>query len=196
MSASMFRFPCLLAFGIVAIAMPGRAQNLAVDVANMREDLRVLSQRVGELTLRVEQLKRENAALRSQTSGAAQTYATVAQLNESVADLNRTIKSVAVATKSDTLQQVSGQIEALAKQTNAAIDSLAKGMSQRAAVSAPNFSGDYPKEGTTYTVQKGDTLSGIASRTGAKLQDIINANKIVDPTRLQAGQVLFIPGGK
>ena len=45
-------------------------------------------------------------------------------------------------------------------------------------------------------MQPGDTLSKIAQKTGAKLSDIINANKIADPTKVQVGQQLFIPGGK
>jgi LysM repeat protein len=58
------------------------------------------------------------------------------------------------------------------------------------------FSDDYSKEGVSYTVQKGDTLALIAKKTGAKQQDIINANKIADPARIAVGQTLFIPGGK
>jgi hypothetical protein len=54
-------------------------------LANMREDMRGLIQRVGELTLRVEQLERENASLRSSASAAEQSFATVSQLNDSVA---------------------------------------------------------------------------------------------------------------
>jgi LysM repeat protein len=58
------------------------------------------------------------------------------------------------------------------------------------------FTEDYPKEGVSYTVQKGDNLALIAKKTGAKQQDIINANKISDPSRIAVGQTLFIPGGK
>ena len=58
------------------------------------------------------------------------------------------------------------------------------------------FAEDYSKEGVSYTVQKGDTLALIAKKTGAKTQDIINANKLSDPSRINAGQTLFIPGGK
>jgi LysM repeat protein len=65
-------------------------------------------------------------------------------------------------------------------------------MAARPAV-ATTFGDDYPKEGIRYTVQKGETLAQIAKKNGAKMQDIINANKIVDPTRIQAGQTLFIP---
>ena len=80
-------------------------------------------------------------------------------------------------------------------QDNAAIDSLAKGMATRNPVQS-TFADDYSKEGVSYTVQKGDTLAVIAKKTGAKAHDIINANKISDPSRINAGQTLFIPGGK
>lgn len=163
-----------------------------MDLVNLREDVRVLTQRVGDLQNRVEQLERENSDLRSQTGTAAQTYATVAQLNDTVAQLNRTIKASAAETKSETLEQVSGQMEKLAKQTNAALADLAKGQATRTAVQT-TFTDDYPKEGVSYTVQKGDTLSAIAKKTGASMHDIINANKIADPTRLMVGQSLFIP---
>ena len=58
------------------------------------------------------------------------------------------------------------------------------------------FGDDFPKEGINYTVQSGDTLAVIARKNNAKLQDIINANKIADPTRVRAGQTLFIPQAK
>ena len=90
---------------------------------------------------------------------------------------------------------MSGQLEKLAKQTNAALEALAKAPAVRPAVST-SFSDDFPKEGSSYTVQKGDTLAVIARKTGAKLQDIVNANKIADPSRIVVGQTLFIPGGK
>ena len=50
--------------------------------------------------------------------------------------------------------------------------------------------------GIVYTVQKGDTLAIIAKKTGAKQQDIVNANKLTDPSRITVGQQLFIPGAK
>jgi LysM repeat protein len=175
------------------------AQNAGVELANMREDVHMLSQRLSDLQLRLEQVEKENRELRSKSANAAQSYATVAQLNEAVADLNRAIKSSAASTKNETLQQVSGQIEKLAHQTNAAIESLAKGVNASRAsspVSPPVFSEDYPKEGITYTVQKGDSIGSIVKKTGASAKDIINANKLADPSKIHAGQALFIPGGK
>ena len=168
------------------------AQTPQVELANLREDLRGLSQRVGELTLRVEQLERDNAALQRKSDAGAQACVTVVQLNEALTTVNLALKNAVASAKAETLQQVAAQMEKLAQQTNAAIDSLAKGMAARPAV-ATTFGDDYPKEGIRYTVQKGETLAQIAKKNGAKMQDIINANKIVDPTRIQAGQTLFIP---
>jgi LysM repeat protein len=183
--------------GLLLTAAVGLSQgtNLQYELANMREDMRGLIQRVGELTLRVEQLERENDALRSSTKSAADSYATVTQLNDAVADLNRIVKAASASSKSEVLSQVNQKLGALAKQTNAAIESLAKGMAQRPAVQT-KFSDDFSQEGTSYTVQKGDTISSIAQKTGARTQDIINANKITDPTKVQVGQTLFIPAVK
>ena len=66
-----------LAFGF-AFSGAALAQNppSALEFANLREDLRGLSQRVGELTLRLEQLERENAELRLRDSAGAKSFAT------------------------------------------------------------------------------------------------------------------------
>jgi hypothetical protein len=47
--------------------------------------------------------------------------------------------------------------------------------------------------GTTYTVQSGDTLYGIARKFGVNLAAITAANNIVDPSLIRPGQVLNIP---
>ena len=175
-----------------ALATVATAQTPQVELANLREDVRGLVQRVGELTLRLEQLERENGDLKRKSGDAVRAYATVEQLNDAVSDLNRTIKAAAAGAKNEALQQVSTQIEKLAKQTNAAIDSLAKSQATRPTVQT-TFAEDYAKEGVSYTVQKGDSLAAIAKKTGAKQHDIINANKIFDPARIVVGQTLFIP---
>jgi len=178
------------------------AQSVSTELANLREDLRGLSQRTNELQLRIEQLERENNDLRGKSAGAAQTYATVSQLNEAVAEMNRATKAAAAGAKNETLQIVSVQMEKLGKQTNAALESLAAVNTNTRAGSVPaaarqtTFSDDFSKEGAHYTVQKGDTLAVIARKTGGKQQDIINANKIADPSHIQVGQSLFIPAGK
>lgn len=179
----------------LAAGLGANSASAQVELANLREDVRGLSQRVGELQLRVEQLERDNAELRNRAAAAEKGFVTLSQLNDAIEDVNRTLRSGDAAVKAGVLQQVGTQMEKLAKQTNAALDSLAKGMATRTPVQT-SFAGDYAKEGISYTVQKGDTVASIAKKTGARAQDIINANKLSDPSRIDAGQSLFIPGGK
>ena len=171
---------------------PANNNNLGGQVAGLREDVRILVERVGQMSLRIEQLERENANLLSATKGLDRTYATVAQLNEAVAELNQLITNG----DSTSRAQAAKAIQELARQTNAAVDSVAKGMAARTAVTAPTFTDDFPKEGIRYTIQKGDTLSSIATRFKSSIKDIQNANRITDPTKIQVGQTLFIPGAE
>jgi LysM repeat protein len=177
-----------VALGITAL---GQTSDRA-ELASLRQDVLLLNQRVGELTMAVEQLTRDNSALQVKTS---QSYITLEQLNKSIADTNRAMQSALADQKKEVLVQVAGQLEKLGRQTNAALDALAKNQATRPVVQT-TFSEDFPKEGINYTVQNGDTLAVIARKNNAKQQDIINANKISDPSRLRAGQTLFIPQGK
>lgn len=171
------------------LAQTGPSQ---VELANMREDLRGLTQRVGELSLRIEQLERENRELRQQVSSAGRGTVTADQLNNAIEDLRRSVRAEIKDSGTQTLQQVGIQMEKLAKQTNAVLDSMSR--TQSAKTGGPGgFSEDYAKEGVSYTVQKGDTIAMIAKKTGARMADIINANKITDPSRIVPGQTLFIP---
>ncbi|MFM9031649.1 MAG: LysM peptidoglycan-binding domain-containing protein [Opitutaceae bacterium] len=178
----------------LAVLSAAFGQGTQVEIANLREDVRGLSQRVAELTLRLEQLERENGELRRKSAAADKAGAATAQFKEALADLNRDLRAAIASSKTETLQQVASQMEKLAKQTNAALDSLAKGGSKSAG--GGTFAEDFPKEGVSYKVQKGDTLATIARKTGARQQDIINANRLTDPSRITVGQTLFIPGGK
>jgi LysM repeat protein len=196
--------PCIcVAAGLMAaltlVPISVRAQggtpmsSSAYELASLREDVRMATQRLSDLNLRVEQLERANSSLQEKSN---QAYVTLAQLNEAIAAAQKTTQLALREQKRETLQQVSGQLEKLANETQSAINALAKGAATRPPVTPPTFSEEYPKEGVSYTVQRGDTLSSIAHKNGAKMQDIVNANKIADPTRLQVGQTLFIPQPK
>lgn len=178
---------------LLAGRLPAQQNSPAFEMASLREDVRLLTQRVGELSLRVEQLERENGELRGRAQPA---YATLEQLNAAIADAQKLTQAALRDQKRETLQQMNVQLEKLANEMQAAINALAKNAATRPPVAPPTFSDNFPKEGVNYTVQRGDTLSIIAKKTGAKVQDIINANKIADPARLQTGQTLFIPQGK
>ena len=192
MRSNFFRLGVVLAVLLPAARAQNAPDNTRVELANLRQDVLLLSQRVGELTMTVEQLNRDNSALQAK---AGQSFVTLEQLNRSIADVNRAMQGALAEQKRETLNQVSGQMERLAKQTQAAIDALAKNQATRPAVQT-TFTEDFPKEGVNYTVVSGDTLSGIAKKTGGKLADIRNANKISDDRNIKIGQTLFIPNGK
>ena len=44
-----------------------------------------------------------------------------------------------------------------------------------------------------YAVQSGDTLFAIANRFGVTVDDLVHANRLIDPDRLEVGQQLTIP---
>ncbi len=174
----------------------------------MHEDIRGLTQRVNELSLRVEQLEHENETLHAKVAALDGTkdFVTTPQLNGAVAELNASIHSAVAESRTEILDKVATQMENLAKQTNSALDSIAKPVVAQGSsatytttATAPakaEFSDNFSKEGISYTVAKGDSLGGIARKTGSKSADIIAANKLTDPSKIQVGQVLFIPGGK
>jgi len=163
----------------------------AVAVANLREDLRGLSQRLDDLSLRVDQLEADSRARLEKPKGGAADYATLAQLNEAIAGLNRSLQAAIASAQEETLRQAGLQNQKFAR-----AGTPAEAAVPAAAAPAGAFSTDFPKEGINYTVQKGDTLALIAKKTGAKLSDLINANKLADPSRIRVGQTLFVPGGK
>lgn len=199
------RAAALLVLTIACIPTAAFAQSFGTELANMRQELELLKQQVGTLQLTVESLQRENSELRSAASAGKQSYATVTELNTAVANLNRAIKDG----NADTQKKLDGQMKQLAKETNSALGDLAKTINTRTRgvtatpassgamqQAAPTFSDNYPKEGISYTVQRGDSVSGIARKTGAKQQHIIDANRIANDKQLMIGQVLFIPGGR
>ena len=58
---------------------------------------------------------------------------------------------------------------------------------------------DVPPTTTTpgfYTVKKGDTLTSIAHSYGLTTEDLLKANRITDPKKLQLGQTLKVPPRK
>jgi len=58
----------------------------------------------------------------------------------------------------------------------------------------PSASGLAQGEGPVYIVQPGDTLSQIARRLGASVEDLAARNGIADPSRITPGMELIIPG--
>ena len=188
----------MLALGLWCCVSVVTAQSdVRVAVANLNEDVRLLAQQVRTLRLEIEDMRRENARLQAQVASAGADEATrrqIADLAASVDALRRDYQRADEAQKKQIIAEVSRQIDALASQTQGAINVVAQAVESQPSVSTPvRFSEDYPKTGITYTVRSGDTLSKIAQAHGSTINHIQNANKIADPRALQVGQTIFIP---
>ncbi|HAV12166.1 MAG TPA: peptidoglycan-binding protein [Opitutae bacterium] len=143
-------------------------------------------------------MRRENARLTAQVSAASSnrdTEAQITNLSSAIDVLRREYRQADEVNKKQIIVEVTRQIDSLAKQTEGALNSVAKAVeSQPSVTTTVNFSDDYPKTGKPYTVRSGDTLSGIARKHGSTVKHIQNANKIANPSKdLQVGQTIFIP---
>ena len=194
-------FPVLLCLSTLCSFSPvvfAQSDNLRVTVANLSQDVSLLTQQVKTMRLELEELQRENARLRAQAAAASGDYPTQAQisrLSTAVESLRREYRAADEVQKQQIIAEVTRQINALAKETQGAINTVAQAFDSQPQVAASvHFSDDYPKTGRPYVVRAGDTLSAIARSHGSTVKDIQNANKIVNPARdLKVGETIFIP---
>lgn len=178
--------------------LSGTAQVSPVNVqlANLRSDVDRLDQVVRSLRLEVEALRRENREMqdwvRDQLSGGSDSV-TPEQLNAVLRSFEQKIQSANQASRQSLVDEVSKEIESLAEKTQKAINALATAMEgQPQLEQVVVFSDDYPRSGTSYTVQSGDSLSGIARKLGSRVDWIRNANRLASDV-IYPGQELFIP---
>jgi LysM repeat protein len=191
-------FLCLGALAVLGAPLSAQSDNLRVNVANLTQDLNLLTQQVKTMRLEIEELHRENGRLRAQIAAASSNRSTQAQMDRIAADLERLrrdYRAADEAQKEQIVSEISRQMNAFAKETQSAINAVAEAAgSQPQIETTVNFSSDYPQTGITYTVRSGDTLSKIARQHGSTVKDIQNANKIVNPSRdLRVGETIFIP---
>ncbi|HAZ00302.1 MAG TPA: peptidoglycan-binding protein [Opitutae bacterium] len=194
-------FPVLLCLSTLCSFSPvvfAQSDNIRVTVANLSQDVSLLTQQVKTMRLELEELQRENARLRAQAAAASGDYPTQAQisrLSAAVESLRREYRAADEVQKQQIIAEVTRQINALAKETQGAINTVAQAFDSQPQVAASvHFSDDYPKTGRPYVVRAGDTLSAIARSHGSTVKDIQNANKIVNPARdLKVGETIFIP---
>ena len=169
-----------------------------VQVANLKQDLELISRELAGLRSEVELLRRENAQLRvvvdsfSKKANSDQgiSAAQVSQINSRLSSLE---KRVQANTGSQATMQtsVNQQMQELIKQMNDGFETVSK--STVTPTPAKTFSTDYPQKGFVHKVEKGETVSSIAKKYESKVKWIIDANQITDPTKVFVGKELFVP---
>jgi len=171
-------------------ALSAHAQNTTI--ADMQQDFALIKREVGNLRLEVEQLRRENADLKRQINsvdGGAD--AAKLQVGSAKAEMAAQMEAM----RKDIIAQVKREMESMAKQTTNNMEKLAQAIDSRPQAALPTtFSEDYPKNGVTYTVKSGDTLSKIAKNMNSRVKWIQDANRIADVNRgLKVGETIFVP---
>ena len=80
---------------------------------------------------------------------------------------------------------------------NAGLNGFGKGANTTTGTTntAPTVNTSTTVKTTSYTVKKGDTLSGIASKYGTTYQKLASYNGIANPNKIYVGQVIKIPNG-
>ncbi len=195
-----FRLPILLLLGVLftASSLNAQSDNLRVAVANVSEDLGLLIQQVKSMRLELESVQRENSRLRAQVASLEATVTSDTDRSTLLAALEavRTEYKLAdTSQRKEIVVELSKQINALAVETQSAINRISKAPKEPARRDVTvTFTEDYPTTGKPYVVRSGDSLSQIARDHGSTVKFIQNANKIVDPNRdLRVGDTIFIP---
>ncbi|MCH8474265.1 MAG: LysM peptidoglycan-binding domain-containing protein [Opitutales bacterium] len=164
----------------------------------LRDDLRALQREVARQEDRIRGLARENEKLKEALRDSQRREnASKQDLERLRAELRENQQKALRENRQSILSETGRMIEELAEQTQKGLDALRQAISSRPSPRATEtdfqFSDDYPREGITHVVERGETLSGIARRHNSTVRDIQNANRIARPESIQVGQTLFIP---
>ena len=172
--------------------------DITVRVANLKQDMELVSRELAGLRTEVELLRRENAQLRIQveqsTRKQSSNVGNSTQVLQRISDrmvsienrLNQNEKSQLALQKSIELK-----IKDLISQMNKGFDQVVS--SPSISSSTPKFEQNYPQKGFVHVVEKGETISSIAKKYKSQTKWIINANQIVDPKKVFIGKELFVP---
>lgn len=172
--------------------------DITVRVANLKQDMELVTRELAGLRTEVELLRRENAQLkvqlehstRKQSSNAGVSGEVLQRMSERMKQLE--FKLLQSEKSQLTLQKsIDLKMTELINQMNKGFDQVQSSSAKPAPV--PTFNQDYPQTGFVHSVEKGETISSIAQKYKSKTKWIINANQIIDPKKVFIGKELFIP---
>lgn len=172
------------------------AVNANVQLANLKQDMELVSRQLAGLRTEVELLRRENAQLRVTVEQLTRRLNSSANEGGSRQDARlQALETRATRSEKDQValqQNLDKKIKELISEMNKVISQVNKPSSVNSSP-APSFSDDYPQNGFVHKVERGETVSSIAQKHKSKVKWIIDANRIVDPTKVFIGKELFVP---
>ena len=169
-------------------------------LANLKQDMELVSRELAGLRTEVELLRRENAQLRvsvdqltrRQNSASGTSQSLTQQVDARLQALERRA-SQGEEDQIALRKNIDKQLKDLLAETNKAISQVSQSSSSGSSSSAKTFSSDYPQTGFVHKVEKGETVSSVALKYKSKIKWIIDANQIGDPTKVFVGKELFVP---
>ena len=169
-----------------------------VQVANLKQDLELISRDVAGLRSEVELLRRENAQLRvvvqsfSKKANSDQgiSSAQMVQVNGRLSSIEKKVQENA-GSQVKMQTNVNQQMQELIKQMNDGFEKISQGPTTP--TPAMSISTDYPQKGFVHKVEKGETVSSIAKKYESRVKWIIDANQISDPTIVSVVKEFFEP---
>ena len=153
------------------------------DLAILQEKLRRIEGRLEGYDLAIQQLQQAVEIMRARPAGPSD--AEVQALQTRLAALDSQLRTLDSARQRDRQEIVDTLSTKIATLVNAGARSTPR------PTTPPRRSAT--QEGYEHEVAPGETLSAIAAAYNVRSKDIMEANNITDPTKLRAGQKLFIP---
>ena len=197
------RYIASVCFWAIFTCLPGWSfaqDNSRIVLANLKQDLELLTREVNSLRSEVEMLRRENAQLRVSVDQAQRSQSkSNGQGNIHYLELQNKVQALEISfrqserDRSSTQEELNKKFQQIVEQMNRGFEQVASLKSTTSKPSAPSFSSNYPKNGFVHKVEKGETVSSIAQKYSSKVSWIIDANQIADPTKVYVGRELFVP---
>lgn len=188
----------ILIVGFTFFGLTPSFGDITIRVANLKQDMELVSRELAGLRTEVELLRRENAQLRvqieqsnrKQSSNSGASSEVLQRMSDRLQSFESRLKQ-SEQSQVALNKNVELKIRDLIIQMNKGFDSVQS--SPQPTVPVQTFSKDYPQKGFVHKVEKGETVSSIAKKYSSKTAWIINANQIADPKKVFVGKELFVP---
>jgi len=171
--------------------------NVNVQLANLKQDMELVSRELAGLRSEVELLRRENAQLRVSVEQLTRRQNSASgSLTQQVDTRLQALERRASQGEKEQIalqKNIDQKLKDLIADMNKAISQVNKSSSSASSTPSKTFSSDYPQKGFVHKVERGETVSSVALKYKSKIKWIIDANQIGDPTKVFVGKELFVP---